>query len=78
MVPKSVRNVIRKVPSPYILWLGWIMWLPFLIPGTIDLFKANPPPLLLWLTVAAEIAYAGVYSRAARLNARNLSRMPVE
>jgi two-component system sensor histidine kinase DesK len=54
------------------------MWLPFLVPGTIDLFKANPPPLLLWLTVAAEIAYAGVYSRGARLNARNLSRMPVE
>jgi two-component system sensor histidine kinase DesK len=60
------------------LWLGWIMWIPFLVPNTIDLFKAAPPPLVLWLTLAAEVVFAGVYARAARINARDLSRMPVE
>lgn len=78
LVVQPVRRTLRHVPSPYILWLGWIMWIPFLVPGTIDLFKAHPPPFLLWLTVAAEILYAGVYARAARINARDLSRLPVE
>jgi two-component system sensor histidine kinase DesK len=75
---KYRKFVEMKVPAPGILWLGWIIWLPFLIPGTLDLIKARPSPLLFSLSILNEILFAAVYVWAALLSARDLHRMAFE
>ncbi len=75
---KYGKFVELKVPSARILWLGWIVWLPFLVPGTLDLIKARPSPLLLFLALLNEFLFAAIYVRAALLNARDLHRMAFE
>jgi two-component system sensor histidine kinase DesK len=67
-----------KIPAPRILWLGWIIWLPFLVPGTLDLIKARPSPLLFSLSILNELLFAAVYVWAALLSARDLHRMAFE
>jgi two-component system, NarL family, sensor histidine kinase DesK len=55
--PKEAReDAIAEGRSPYLLWLIWVLWLPFMIPAFLSLFQAHfTIPRLIAILVGAAL-----------------------
>lgn len=58
--------------SPYILWLIWVIWLPFCVPAFIALWQAHPTRSHLVLTFIEAVLFVGLYLWATLYNAHLL------
>jgi two-component system, NarL family, sensor histidine kinase DesK len=58
------------------MWLGWVIWLPFFVPGVLALIHARPPVLLLAVTLFCILSFAALYVWSAWRNARDLGAPP--
>ena len=67
-----------STPPAWVLWLGWIIWLPFLVPGTIAFVRARPPVALLMVTLFLLASFVGAYVAGAWRGAAELARVAGE
>lgn len=75
--PMQTRaNTSAARRSPYLLWMVWVAWLPFLIPDAVQWLRGNPtlPRLIATLIVLA--VFIGYYLWNTLLNARRLLITP--
>jgi two-component system sensor histidine kinase DesK len=75
---KDERTMKVSTPPAWVLWLGWIIWLPFLVPETIAFVRARPPLALLTVTLLLLASFVGAYAGAAWRTAGELTRAPGE
>ncbi len=75
MIPagQAMQAFRIRVPPPGVLWLGWIIWLPFFVPPVLDLLHEGPPASLLSLSFLALAFFVAFYAWSAWRNARELS-----
>lgn len=67
-----------STPPAWVLWLGWIIWLPFLVPEMISFVRARPPVALLTATLLVLVLFVSAYAGAAWRTAGELTRAPGE
>jgi two-component system sensor histidine kinase DesK len=73
-----MRLAGMKIPQATVIWLGWIMWLPFLIPGIVDLLKNYQSLTSLYLTLAGEGGFVLLYGWGTWISAGDIRRFPLE
>ncbi len=73
--PPPAAPTIR-VPSPTVLWVGWLIWLPFFAPTSVIVVHSRTPPLNLAAALLSVAAFAGFYAYATWRNARDLGTLP--
>ena len=71
---KQKETMKVSTPPAWVLWLGWIIWLPFLVPETIAFVRARPPAALLAVTLLLLASFVGAYVGAAWRSAGELTR----
>jgi two-component system sensor histidine kinase DesK len=69
------QSSVGVIP-PRVLWLGWVIWLPFFVPGILALIRARPPAVLAVITLFCFAVFAALYIWAAWRNARDLGTLP--
>ena len=72
----SARESSIGVLSPQVLWLGWVIWLPFFVPGVLAIVRVRPPVPLAAATLFCIAAFAAIYVWSAWRNARDLGTLP--
>ncbi|MEO7022420.1 MAG: sensor histidine kinase [Ktedonobacteraceae bacterium] len=65
-IPKAV------IHSPYILWMTWVIWLPFLIPATVSWLQLHPTLPRLIATLICLTLFTACYLWASLRRARRM------
>ena len=69
----GANQALENKRSAFLLWLVWILWLPFFTPQILDLLQSHPTPLRLALSVAGVIAFFALYLWVSWQAARSLT-----
>ena len=62
----------RAFSSPYLRWLAWVVWLPFLVPEIIQLLRTQPLPTSSLLALVAQAVFVPLYAVSSLRVARGL------
>ena len=75
---KYIRFAGMKLPSTFVIWLGWIVWIPFLVSEILDVIRVRPPAGILTLTLFTLVLFGALYAWATWHIASDLKRLPLE
>jgi two-component system sensor histidine kinase DesK len=78
LTEKYMKLAGMKVPQTPIIWLGWIICLPFLVPGVLESLRTQRSLLLLGMTLGSEGIFVLFYAWGTWLNARDIKRLRLE
>ncbi len=69
----AARQPTGSFRSTFLLWLVWILWLPFFTPPMLDMLRSHPTPLRLTTSLVGVVAFFALYLWVSWQTARNLT-----
>jgi signal transduction histidine kinase len=70
---KGANHAPESRRSTVLLWLVWVLWIPFFTPQILDLLQSNPGPLRLALSLVGVIVFFALYLWVSWQSARSLT-----
>lgn len=69
----AARQPAGNFRSTFLLWLVWILWLPFFTPPMLDMLGSHPTPLRLTISLVGVVMFFALYLWVSWQSARSLT-----
>ena len=70
---EAARQPAGNLRSTVLLWLVWILWLPFFTPPMLDMLQSHPTPLRLSMSLIGVVVFFALYLWVSWQSARSLT-----
>jgi two-component system sensor histidine kinase DesK len=70
---EAARQPAGNLRSTILLWLVWILWLPFFTPPMLDMLQSHPTPLRLSISILGVVVFFALYLWVSWQTARSLT-----